>query len=409
MTTLFCEPASPLLDYDEDQEPEVDGIRNLSVSTDGTLDSLDENPTPPGSPGPFVHVSPSGSKFPFSHEGRFFEFEESVFDKPQMDKLKSHLDDVLVDPLCTTSAPLPLSIRPPVSSIPSYSDIPSTPPAVRLAFPSLPSHPEQPVESLAERRASAGKLSNTALLSLQQMRFEASGDAGMGLGVGAGTPESVDYGGSSDNQPGIIFQLAMSSEDSNASETTSSARRSSLLAAPDLSSDGRTHRRCASTDSLNSLKPRSRSPLRTGRPVSFHSTSASSPPHSPATSRPASPLVKRTSAFVASYAGPLTPLTPSHVPGAPSIGSDSSAFNWSSYSVPESPTTPYKIPQFEQFGFKAGMPLTPSSDAGSITPTGRQKHSHGPSLSKLPPSPLGRGIFGESASAVSNPFFVPHQ
>jgi len=42
MSTLFAEPVSPTLDYDEDHEPELEGLRNLSVSTDGTLDSLGE-------------------------------------------------------------------------------------------------------------------------------------------------------------------------------------------------------------------------------------------------------------------------------------------------------------------------------------------------------------------------------
>jgi len=40
MSSLFAEPVSPILDWQDEDEPELDGLRNLSVSTDGTLDSL---------------------------------------------------------------------------------------------------------------------------------------------------------------------------------------------------------------------------------------------------------------------------------------------------------------------------------------------------------------------------------
>lgn len=310
-----------------------------------------------------------------------------------------------MDPLCPTTQPLSSW-----NFLPSYSDIPPTPDAVKVAFPSLPSPPvSPPSETLAERRASAGKLPNKALLSLMQMKFEASDDAGMGLGVG---PSSAGFDGMEDAglaQAGKVFQLAMSSDkrDEDTHEKQRETVTSPLLAAPGIENEGgRTLRRSGST---GSLRPnRSRSPLRSTRPYSFHATD--SPSRSPSSPCPASPLVKRSSAFASTNTGPLTPLTPSHIPGAPSLSNSSSAFEWFSYSIPDSPGFPLRPvspapPQFDSSSLT--LPLTPTSDSGSITPTGRTHFSSHKS-SKIPSSPLGRGRFSEEQTKLpsSNPFFA---
>jgi len=40
MIAPYYEPDSPVLHYEDDDEPELDGVRHLSVSSDGTIDSL---------------------------------------------------------------------------------------------------------------------------------------------------------------------------------------------------------------------------------------------------------------------------------------------------------------------------------------------------------------------------------
>ncbi|GAA5852444.1 hypothetical protein JCM5353_007366 [Sporobolomyces roseus] len=407
MSSLFAEPVSPILEWNEEDEPELDGLRNLSVSTDGTLDSLDENPTPPQSPNPnpIVHITPPGARFPTDSDS--LAFEHSIF----RSKLSINTDKIAtqesVDPLCTTFArpPSPLNFLP---SLPSYSDIPPTPDAVKIAFPALPFPPvSPPSETLAERRASAGKLPNRAFLSLMQMKFEASEDAGMGLGVG---PPSAGFDGMEDvglAQAGKVFQLAMETDkrDEESDGRHQEPSTSPLLAAPGIGNEGgRTLRRSGSTGSLR--PSRSRSPLRSTRPYSFHATE--SPSRSPSLHCPASPLVKRSSAFSSSNNGPLTPLTPSHIPGAPSLSNSSSAFEWFSYSIPNSPGFPSRPvspapPQFDSSSLT--LPLTPTSDSGSITPTGRTHFSQ--KSMKIPSSPLGRGRFSEEETKIpSNPFFA---
>ncbi|GAA5872331.1 hypothetical protein JCM3774_003348 [Rhodotorula dairenensis] len=64
---------------------------------------------------------------------------------------------------------------------------------------------------------------------------------------------------------------------------------------------------------------------------------ASLGPPSPASSAPPSPHVLRSSAFTSDLLRPRTPLTPSHVPGAPAIGAGGPAFEWFSFSPPASP------------------------------------------------------------------------
>lgn len=377
--------------------------------------STDENPTPPQSPNPTVHISPPGSHFPSYSDSDFLPFEHSIFSKSihKADKVSTNEP---VDPLCSASpVSVPLALFLPSLGL-SYSDIPPTPPAVKVAFPSLPSPPITPVETLAERRASAGKLPNKALLSLLKMKFEASEEAGMGLGVGPGSAGFDGMEGVSPGQSGKIFQLAMGMDTTNQNDASPSnsyrVPKSPLLAAPGLENDGR--RSLRRTGSAGNLRPsRSRSPLRSTRPYSFHST-ASPTLSSSSPTCPASPLVKRSSAYSSSANGPLTPLTPltpSHIPGAPALGNGSSAFEWFSYSTPDSPGVPIipasqAIPQFDRFTTLQTLPLTPTSDSGSVTPTGRTRYTSKPA-SRIPSSPLGRGRFDEeSSTSKSNPFFV---
>ncbi|GAA5896904.1 uncharacterized protein JCM6883_007049 [Sporobolomyces salmoneus] len=407
MSSLFAEPVSPYMDFEDDQEPELEGLRNLSVSTDGTLDSLDENPTPPHSPTPIVHITPPGAKFPLtSSNSRAFAFEDHIFDQIIDDSRKKKPSLEPIDPLLY----VPFSQR--------YSDVPPTPDAVKLAFPTISSSPPPATETLAERRASLGKLSNRALLSLQRMRFESSEDAGMGLGVG---PPSAGLEGMDSVSPGTKFQLALrmdgNSKTEKEEEDHAPLPKSPLLAAPGIGNYGGQLRRTRSTGSLRSNRSRSTS----DRPLSVHVPSSPSTAYSPSSSprTPASPVVKRSSAFVSANNGPLTPLTPSHVPDAPHLGNSGGAFEYFSFSAPESPVSPCFPPQQQQHQKLAPLelPLTPTSDSGSITPTGSGQpmsfshHQRGVSISsngssRYPSSPLGRDRFDEESKPSSNPFFA---
>lgn len=405
--------------YEEDQEPELEGLRNLSVSTDGTIDTLDENPTPPHSSTPVVHITPPGAKLHLdSSDPRLVSFEGDIFDRVLDSRGKKPALEP-IDPLLRPRSPF-------LGSFPSYSEVPPTPPAVKLAFPCLPSNPTPtPVsETLAERRASLGKLSNKALLSLQQMRFESSDEAGMGLGVG---PPSVGLEGfdgvSRGKQTGKMFQLAMGLDDGedcpvsrDGTPSYSNDSDTLLLAASGVDKAG--HSLCNFGSSGSLRRTRSLSSI-SSADGSFSIQSSGSPSIQSSSSPrpPPSPMVQRSSAFVSSN-GPLTPLTPSHIPGAPSLGTNSgSAFEYFSFSAPESPVSPtfkpaqQKLPQLDRFASQPTLPLTPTSDSGSITPTGpchsTLSSKRASSRSRLPASPLGRGIFDEeSASTFDNPFFA---
>ncbi|GAA6064348.1 hypothetical protein JCM10212_004674 [Sporobolomyces blumeae] len=442
MSSLFAEPDSPVLyyDQDDDEEPQLDGLRNLSVSTDGTVEtlaSLDENPTPPHSPTPIVHITPPGAPYTSTDHSSFVDFDRVRDEEEGEDKMTQMPNRPLRPIPPTLSIPRPGTPFFPstFSTTVSYSDIPPTPPAVRLAFPSLPSARDLPArgETLAARRAAAGKLPNKALLSLQQMRFEASDDAGMGLGVGPGSAgidgmEGISPAGAHP-PPGFAFQLAMAF-DSDSDGTVEREDRfgsgrkrskSPLLAAPGV--ENVAMRRSSSTGCLR--RSRSRSPLRSSiRPQSMHLDAPGSPRASaPASPRcPSSPVVKRSSAFSYSTTGPLTPLTPSHVPGAPSLGGSSSSFEWFSYAAPDSPCSRPDSPARAGFdrSYPPTLPLTPTSDSGSITPTTSKAFSINPShvlhhvghQRSVPRSPLGRGRFDDAATrserglAGENPFFA---
>lgn len=339
----------------------------------------------------------------------------------------SDFDDETLAKLGRTTppkAPTPFFTLTPDSSDeanPFFASVtPPTPPRRPLLGSGQPS-PKSP-GGLAARRAAAGKLPNKALVSLQQMRFEAH-DAGMGLGVGPGSPGFDGMEGIAPVSPGagagMTFRLALGLTDgkdvepkaspSDESEnlhwgTTSSSLDSPSLLRQSSTSSAKGKRRAynrsppspnpASSeavkipptlrgskilDKLNLSSPPSlTSPLHRDRPAY-----AASPP---------SPLIIRTSAFNHSNTGPLTPLTPSHVPGAP-ILSGGGGFDWFSYSMPDSPNCPSAPIRsvFLESGISPRQPFflpTPPSDAGRPSPR---------SFMQLPGSPLGE--------RRANPFF----
>ncbi|GAA5891164.1 hypothetical protein JCM6882_006444 [Rhodosporidiobolus microsporus] len=412
------EPDSPLMNYDDDDEPELDGLRHLSVSTDGTIDSLvsqDENPTPPHSPSPsdapIVHVSPPGASFSFNGP-RALDFGGE--DHPMQGMPYEKQPGLASGP----QTPLAFSFATPIASpdVPFFGAVtPVTPPD----FHPEPSRPG----NLAARRAASGKLPNKALLSLQQMRFEASADAGMGLGVG---PPSSGLEGVSPGGPGFTFRAAMGLDDD-----VKDGRRSPL------SSPGVENIALDSPTGLGSpaqLRGSSqmtlkmpRSPGATASPalgseafkpslrntnlrLNLNNTSyspSSSPLPSPSTIVPSSP-VTRSSAFHIANTGPRTPLTPSHLPGAPSLGGGGAVFNWVPYSnldSPGCPVPPPGVPVERTCYFSDLGASSPSSANGTYLPTPgseRGRTPFGMHRGPMPASPLGQGRFAGPA----NPFFA---
>lgn len=271
--------------------------------------------------------------------------------------------------------------------------------------PTLPS-------TLAARRAASGQLPNKALLSLQRMTFETP-DAGTGLGVG---PNSAGWAGMEGISPG------------QQAEAMAHSSISAWSAAVDMSASTNAFGFVMPATSPSTMGHQRRAPMPASPGVTFHSSPSG--PHrsprlhsarplgkleipnsprlgtSPSRERPnsyhapPSPLM-RTSAFSYTNVGPLTPLTPSHVPGAPSLQS-SSAFEWFDYSMPESPA--WQTPELEpEEGGESNRvkhfyrPYTPTSDHH-----GALRRSD--AVSRLPPSPLGVGRFN---SESVNPFFAP--
>ena len=362
--------------------------------------ATDENPTPPQSPNPRVHVTPPQFYPSFNLAG------------------DEHLDDPNATP---TAKPSPLLFFLPPS--PS-SELP--PPITDIkAAPRPPMGRKTTSESsLAARRAASGKLPNKALISLQQMRFE-SPHASLGLGVGPGSAgfegmEGISPGLQTNSSTALRAALGLGFDD--AKEAKSSSRPST----PTDENSGSP--RLGSPSVLRSpsrrRSPLPRSPGSTLRDDPFStspevkippslrgskildklnlSPQTLNSPLSPTRERPnayvapPSPLI-RTSAFSYSNTGPLTPLTPSHVPGAPTL-SGGGQFDWFSYSMPDSPgcpLPPQKIEFANEAVSKQGYFLhTPSSASD------RRYGNHHP----LPASPLGTGRFG---SSNSNPFFTP--
>ncbi|SCV68461.1 BQ2448_582 [Microbotryum intermedium] len=344
----------------EDQDlPTLEGgVRNLSVSSDGTINSLlNEAVTPPQSPGlgSTAHMTaPSVSIRRSSTDPDHYKLVAPCWTPEYSIMKKSTL----------------LEVTPP------------TPPRGHGECTSdgdslSPSSPTQILPGLATRRAQKGKLSTRALLSLQKMRFESPLEAGPGLGVGPGsagfeglgrTPsprlEDPSSAGSAGSGAGMSFRLALElGEDANSITPTQDAfgltpvdvpRTPSLLASPTRlrhqwsweSSTGAAPWPRASIPDLSS-SPANRSPAL--RPLKFNLALRSASPRdrqqgfqSPSTPQlggSASPSLSRTSAFASAFShGPLTPLTPSHMPGAPLLTSGSQ-FDWHSYAVPDSPVS----------------------------------------------------------------------
>lgn len=362
----------------------------------------DETPTPPQTPNPRVHVTPP------SNYNSLQDVSEQMTDDPSA-----------TPP--TKIAPIPFFFAPAESA-----DLP--PPLVAIAEPTRPSLARQntsPESGLAARRAASGKLPNKALLSLQQMRFETSNSA-TGLGVGPGSAGFEGMEGISPGfQPGAGMSLRLAlglghDEKEGGKEAGSSSR-------PTTPTGENSPTMLGSPSLLRSPSHRRRSPLPRSPGASFVADPFASPevkippslrgskildklnlssstlnsPLSPTRERPSpypappSPLI-RTSAFTYSNTGPLTPLTPSHIPGAPALGGGSS-FDWFSYSMPDSPGCP--TPPTSVKGAYSSDNLSPTKQAFFLpTPSSggeRQRHT-------LPASPLGAGRF---ASESTNPFF----
>ncbi|GAA6049519.1 hypothetical protein JCM3770_000827 [Rhodotorula araucariae] len=390
-----AEPDSPVLYYDDD-EPQLDGVRNLSVSSDGTIDSLvslDENPTPPQSPyaGPIVHISPPGA-----HLSSFYG------------------DGVNMDDDLSSKERTPMATPVAVPHMPFFHDPgPPTPGGIKvdlglgLATPTdspapAPIFGSQRPSSLAARRAASGKLPNKALVGLQEMRFEASGDAGMGLGVGPGSAGFEGIEGVSPGGPGVTFRLQMGLDDDGAKGGSSSRPSSPLASSLSLGSEN------IAVDGTRALR-RSPSHLVLKIPRGFGSSS--SPLPSPSGAAPPSPLVSRSSAFALSNTGPRTPLTPSHLPPAPALGAGGAAFEWHSYSFPDSPGCPAPppgVPVAERTCYFSDLdPSSPSQQTAYLPTPGSEKGRtpYGLHRGHIPASPLGQGRFA-SSPAGNNPFFA---
>lgn len=111
---------------------------------------------------------------------------------------------------------------------------------------------------------------------------------------------------------------------------------------------------------------------------------------------PPSPVIIRSSAFSYINTGPLTPLTPSHIPGAPLLSSGGSTFEWCSYSQPDSPTCPVAPIRsvFLEDDVSPRQPFfLPTPPSESVRPS--------LSRSPIPGSPLA------DRSRLSDPFFSP--
>ncbi|GAA5857094.1 hypothetical protein JCM8547_007955 [Rhodosporidiobolus lusitaniae] len=416
------EPDSPLMNYEEDDSPELgDGLRNLSVSTDGTIDSLisqDENPTPPHSPlpsePPVFHISPPGASS-YTMGPRVLDFGEE--DHPM------HGDLFTAQKELASGPQTPIALATPVAptDVPFFgAAVPITPPGFK---------PELGVAgnlagNLAARRAASGKLPSKALLSLQQMRFESSRDAGMGLGVG---PPSSGLEGISPGGPGFTFQAAMGLHDKSGSRSSSPlpspgveniALDSPSLGAPApirWGSPQNGNKLPRSPGGIPSLSSEAFKPSLRGTNLRINLSAAgmspsSSPLPSPSGERPpSSPLIKRTSAFHISNTGPRTPLTPSHLPGAPTLGAGGPAFEWFAFSMPDSPGCPAPPPGAQvaerSCYFSDLTPASPTSSNGTYLPTPgseRGRTPYGMQHRTIPASPLGQGRF----AASQNPFFA---
>lgn len=428
MTTVLSEPDSPVLLYDDDDDvPELDGARHLSVSSDGTIDSLvsqgaplsfipayrstfsvlltgprrsraDENPTPPQSPGfgPVVHISP-----PEGHLPGLFEDDGGELDDGRTGESQAKDRTPLADPIAFLRTPFVYDAGPPTPGGIKVDIGLSSPTEPAPTTPVLAPEPVRP-SNLAARRAASGSLPSNTLAGLQRMRFEASRDAGMGLGVEPGTPGDESMEGVSPAGSGATLRPR---GDAGVGRGGSTSSRPTTPLLP------------AGTDKFGTIERAARRmpSLVLKLPRGFGSTP--SPLSSPSTVAPPSPHISRSSAFILGTSGPRTPLTPSHLPPAPALGSGGPAFEWHSYSFPDSPgcpAAPTGVPVAERTCyFGEVIPPSPTlSDRTAYLPTPGSEKARTPSAVRtrtpMPASPLGQGRFEASAAsepAGGNPFF----
>ena len=289
---------------------------------------------------------------------------------------------------------------------------PPTPP--RLYRISTNPSPESP-GTLATRRAGTGQLPPSALLSLNQMRFEGSHCDINGLGVGPGSPgfagmETTEFDkGNDSTNPGMLFRMALGLEGKGVSsaspggtmdlENTSPTMKATSLRHPLSPSPTQSSRKRL----LSLTGPGSPllSPDAVKIPPSLRGSklldklNLSSPPStSRSIASPPSPLIIRSSAYLHySNTGPLTPLTPSHIPPAPRVDNGGSTFEWNSYSLP-SPSYPDRPLKSI---FTSSTDNSPARDFFSTLPTPpAQKGDRLPSLSPYNASPTARGSLSYS-------------
>lgn len=325
---------------------------------------------------------------------------------------------------------------------------PPTPP--RLYRISTATSPESP-GTLATRRAGTGQLPPSALLSLNQMRFEGSHRDINGLGVGPGSPgfagmDTTEFDKAVDAiNPGMLFRMALGLEGKGVSsssspspggtmdlENTSPTIKSTSLRHPLSPSPTQSSRKRLL--SLGSGSPLL-SPDAVKIPPSLRGSklldklNLSSPPStSRSIASPPSPLIIRSSAYLHySNTGPLTPLTPSHIPPAPRVDLGGSTFEWNSYSLPSPsyPDRPIKsiftssTDNSPARDFFSTLPTPPAQKGDRLPPLSPYNSSPGARVT-LSHSPLsaGQGIAGlgelggslvdDTAAAANsyNPFFV---
>ncbi|KAI5480866.1 hypothetical protein MNV49_006675 [Pseudohyphozyma bogoriensis] len=365
---------APVDDSADEDVPALDsGLRSLSVSSEDSK-AADEAVTPP--------QTPSGDAAVSIKRARGSDFDDETL---------ARASRTMSTPPKTAPATFVVTPEPATDAVPSTAFV--TPPS---------------------------KLPNKALLSLHKMRFEAN-DGGAGLGVGPGSPGFENMEGISPG-PGKTFRLALGldkdggvsspGEENDSSYATTPTGGAYSLASPGVLRDSSIARRRAQgarspatelpgqSDSVK-IPPTLRGSkildkLNLSTPPALTSPLSSSPRDNRA---PPSPLIARTSAFTFSNTGPLTPLTPSHLPGAPNLNG-TTGFDWSSYAIPDSPSTPAATARslFLESSISPRQPFflpTPPSDGS---------HSRPPlmrSQSQLVSSPLAR----EEQKGV-NPFFA---
>lgn len=180
---------------------------------------------------------------------------------------------------------------------PSTAELPPMPTAMRLEGV-LPERKAEPTSPVDVRHTQQNGLAGTTFRSLRHVD-------GIGLGVVIGSPGGTPEG------------------------TTTNSPQSSFIhdyfgpAVPATPA-----RSPVTSPSLDS--PRG----------GFRLTLGSLGPATPTGSAPPSPLVMRSSAYGSDLLRPRTPLTPSHVPGAPTLGVGGSTFDWFFSSPPASPISP---------------------------------------------------------------------